>query len=148
MKTAARNIIGQHALGDENDKEKVMEKLDKAEEEINKSGQSAISITDPEARFMMNKKERIELSYNQQITVDHDSGIILANDVTQDCTDYNQLQPQIVSRYFLRAVANLLLFRSFFIIISVLSTSSSIPVSTSMWHSSALSMTSTFKKSL
>ena len=95
MKTAAKNIVGQHALGDENDKEKVMEKLDKAEEEINKSGQSAISITDPEARFMMNKKERIELSYNQQITVDHDSGIILANDVTQDCTDHNQLQPQI-----------------------------------------------------
>ena len=34
--------------------------------------QSAVSITDPEARFMKNKKERIELSYNSQITVDHD----------------------------------------------------------------------------
>jgi len=27
--------------------------------------------------------------------VDHDSGVIVANDVTQDCIDYDQLQPQI-----------------------------------------------------
>lgn len=27
--------------------------------------------------------------------MDHDSGIIVANDVTQDCTDHNQLQPQV-----------------------------------------------------
>ena len=79
------NIIEQYALGDERGKE----------EELNRSGQSAVSITDPEARFMKNKKERIELAYNSQITVDHDSGIILANDVTQECTDHNQLQPQI-----------------------------------------------------
>jgi len=44
---------------------------------------------------MKNKKERIELSYNPQITTDHDSGIIVANDVTQDCTDHHQLQPQV-----------------------------------------------------
>ena len=36
--------------------------------------QSAVSITDPEAKFMKNKKER---------------------DVTQECTDHNQLQSQI-----------------------------------------------------
>ncbi len=41
------------------------------------------------------QKERIELSYNPQITLDHDSGIIVANDVTQDCTDHHQLQPQV-----------------------------------------------------
>ncbi|RJS69740.1 hypothetical protein CW714_08220 [Methanophagales archaeon] len=52
---------------------KIIEKLDKAEEEL-KSGQKAVSLTDLEARFMKNKKERIELSYNPQITVDHDSG--------------------------------------------------------------------------
>ncbi len=72
-----------------------MEKLDKADEELKKSGQGAVSLTDPEARFMENKKKRKELSYNSQITVDYDSGIILANDVTQECTDHNQLQPQI-----------------------------------------------------
>ncbi|MCW3138056.1 MAG: transposase, partial [Methanophagales archaeon] len=95
LNSAAMNIIEQYALGDERGKEEVMEKLDKAEKELNRSGQSAVSITDPEARFMKNKKERIELAYNSQITVDHDSGIILANDVTQECTDHNQLQSQI-----------------------------------------------------
>ena len=78
-----RQVIMAYALGDERGKEEVMEKLDKAEEELNRSGQSAVSITDPEARFMKNKKERIELSYNSQITVDHDLEIILANDETE-----------------------------------------------------------------
>lgn len=95
LKSAAKKVIEHHALGDENDKEKVMVKLDKAEEELTKSGQGAVSITDPESRFMKNKKKHTELSYNSQITVDHDSGIILANDVNQDCTDHNQLQPQV-----------------------------------------------------
>ena len=95
LKSAAKKIIEQHALGDEIDKGVVMKKLDKAEEELTKSGQGAVSITDPESRFMENKKNLIELSYNPQITVDHDSGIIFANDVTQDCTDHNQLQPQV-----------------------------------------------------
>ena len=56
-----------------------------------------MSITDPEARFMQNKKARIEMSYNPQITVDHDSGIIVINDVTQGCTDHAQLEPQVNS---------------------------------------------------
>ena len=43
----------------------------------------------------MNKKNRIELSYNLQLTVDYDSGIILANTVTQDPTNHYQLIPQI-----------------------------------------------------
>jgi len=72
-----------------NIKELIEEKLKKAEEELKKSGQKAVSLTDPEARFMKNKKERIELSYNPQITADHDLGIIVANDVTQDCTDHH-----------------------------------------------------------
>lgn len=38
MKNAAKTIIEQHALGDDNAKEEVMEKLDKAEEELNTSG--------------------------------------------------------------------------------------------------------------
>ena len=95
MKGAAKKIIVQHVLGDEKDKAAIMKKLDKAEEELTKSGQGAVSITDPESRFMENKKKRKELSYNPQITVDHDSGIVLANGVTQDCTDHYQLQPQL-----------------------------------------------------
>ena len=62
MKSAAKRIIEQHALGDALRKEQIEEKLKKAEEELKKSGQKAVSLTDPEARFMENKKERIELS--------------------------------------------------------------------------------------
>ena len=95
MKRAAKTIIEAHTTGDENQKKKIEEKIKKAEEEIEISGRKSVSITDPESRFMESKKKRNELSYNPQITVDHDSGIIVANDVTQDCTDHNQLQPQI-----------------------------------------------------
>jgi transposase len=94
LKRAAWQLIEQHALGDDSQKEKILEKLEKAEEELTKSEQSAVSLTDPEARFMENG-HRTELAYNGQITVDHDSGIILANDVTQECTDHHQLQPQV-----------------------------------------------------
>ena len=95
LKHPAKTIIEAHVTGDENQKKKIEEKIKKAEEEIKKSGLKSVSITDPESRFMENKKKRNELLYNPQITVDHDSGIIVANDVTQDCTDHHQLQPQI-----------------------------------------------------
>jgi transposase len=97
LKRAAKKIIEQHALGDAGQKEKIAEQLEKAEEEITESGQVAVSLSDPEARFMENKKGRKELSYNSQITVDHDSGLIVANGVTQDCTDHAQLEPQVNS---------------------------------------------------
>lgn len=95
LKRAAKNIIKQHALSNNQQKERIEETLKKAEENIKESGQNAISLTDSESRFMDNKKNRIELSFNSQITSDYDSGIIVANDVTQDCTDHHQLQPQI-----------------------------------------------------
>jgi len=95
LKRAARRAIEQHAVGDEQQKKRVMGKVRKASEEIEKSGQKAVSFSDPESRFMENKKKRKELSYNPQITVDHGSGIIVANDVTQECVDREQLQPMI-----------------------------------------------------
>jgi len=95
LKRSAKNVIEQYAVGDENQKRNVLAKLDKAKEEIEKSGQKAVSLTDPEARFMKNKKKITELSYNPQITVDNGSGVIVACDVTQDCTDHEQLEPQI-----------------------------------------------------
>jgi transposase len=94
LKRAAKQMIEQHELGDESEKGKIREKLEKAAEELTKSEQRAVSLTDPEARFMKSG-QRTELAYNGQITVDHDSGIILANDVTQECTDRDQLQPQV-----------------------------------------------------
>jgi len=95
LKRAAKRIIEQHALGDEHKRARIEDKLERAEYELKEGRQDTVSLSDPEARFMKNKKERIELSYNPQITADHDSGIIVANDVTQDCTDHHQLQPQV-----------------------------------------------------
>jgi hypothetical protein len=43
MNGAAKRIIEQHVLGNEKDKEAVMEKIDKAEEELTKSEQGAVS---------------------------------------------------------------------------------------------------------
>ena len=76
-------------------KKLVLKKLEHAENELKKTKQKTISLTDPESRWMMNKKNRMELSYNMQIAVDYDSGIILSNTVTQDPTDHYQLIPQI-----------------------------------------------------
>ena len=95
LKNAARKILRQHMDGNDHKKKKVIEKARTAQEEIEKSGQKAVSLSDPEARFMENKKKCKELSYNPQITVDHGSGIIVANDVTQECVDRDQLQPMV-----------------------------------------------------
>ena len=95
LKQAAKKILRQHLDGDEQQKKQLLGKIKKAEQEITRSGQKAVSVSDPEARFMENKKKWKELSYNPQITVDHGSGIIVANDVTQDCVDREQLQPQM-----------------------------------------------------
>jgi len=95
LKQAAKKILRQHLAGDEQRKKQILGKIKKAEQEITRSGQKVVSVSDPEARFMENKKKWKELSYNPQITVDHGSGIIVANDVTQDCVDREQLQPQM-----------------------------------------------------
>lgn len=62
---------------------------------IGADGLKKVSITDPVSRFMKNKKGRIELSYNPQVTVDKE-GFVLANDVCRSATDTEQLQPQVI----------------------------------------------------
>jgi len=76
-------------------KEKVQNRLQAAHVEAEKQGLRKVSITDPESRFMMNKKGRIELSYNPQLTVDK-KGFVLANDVCQNAHDGGQLKPQVL----------------------------------------------------
>lgn len=75
-------------------KDAVTEKLAKAQTELKTHEIQRVSITDPESRFMKNKKGKKELSFNAQITVDK-KGFILANEVCQDATDHHQLAPQI-----------------------------------------------------
>ena len=75
-------------------KDKTLRKLKNAYGELNEHELKKVNVTDPESRFMKNKKGRIESSYNVQITVDR-KGYILANDVCNDETDVKQLQPQV-----------------------------------------------------
>jgi len=76
-------------------KEEVQRRLEDAKKEADDQKLKKVSITDPESRFMKNKKGRIELSYNPQITVDK-KGFVLANDVAQNAHDAEQLQPQVL----------------------------------------------------
>jgi transposase len=74
--------------------QQVKNKLEKAREELKEEKLEKVSVTDPDARFMKNKKKHIEYSYNVQVTVDA-KGFILANDVCQDPVDTDQLKPQL-----------------------------------------------------
>lgn len=76
-------------------REEIKEKLEKAQQEVEKHNLKKVSLTDPESRFMKNKSKRIEFSYNSQITADK-RGFIIASDVCQDYNDVKQLCPQII----------------------------------------------------
>jgi transposase len=93
-----QNIVKRYVgkMKDEGDifKEETRDKLNSAYEELKEYELKKVNVTDPESRFMKNKKGRIEFSYNVQITVDR-KGFILANDVCKDEIDVKQLQPQV-----------------------------------------------------
>ena len=73
--------------------QKILEKVEKLEEKVKESEKDVISINDPDARFMLNKKGKWEFDYNGQIAVDEHKGIIIASYVTNNPTDYNELIP-------------------------------------------------------
>src|SRR3990170_4703413 len=76
-------------------KEELKERLKDARDEADEQDLKKVSISDPDSRFMKNKKGKIELSYNPQLTVDR-KGFIVANDVCQDAHDTEQLKPQVL----------------------------------------------------
>lgn len=76
-------------------KEEVEDTLTKAQGEVDQAGVSKVSTTDAGSRFMKNKKGKIELSYNAQITADK-AGFVIANDISQNAADIDQLQPQVL----------------------------------------------------
>lgn len=57
--------------------------------------QSSIGLSDLDARWMKNKKNQKELSFNVQSSVDHKSKLIVVFEATQDPTDHYQLTKQI-----------------------------------------------------
>lgn len=72
----------------------IKEDLDGIMEKLEEKKQGKYSPTDPDSRFMLNKKGGKELSYNAQLVVDK-NGIILFNDVVQENDDKNQLVPNV-----------------------------------------------------
>lgn len=58
--------------------------------ELRASGESQISLTDPDSRAMLNN-QRVEVCYNVQATVDDKHKIILDHEVTNEAKDQDQL---------------------------------------------------------
>ena len=73
---------------------KVKEELKKIKKNMDDESLKKYSVTDPESRFMLGKKGKVELNYNAQLVTDK-NGIIISNDVVQDCEDRHQLLPGI-----------------------------------------------------
>ena len=57
----------------------------------NYDGKHTISLTDPESRWMMDKKENIGLNYNYQVAVDSKNGMVVGQYLTQNATDSKEL---------------------------------------------------------
>jgi transposase len=70
------------------------DKIRKALTELEESKRERVHHSEPEARFMKNRRS-IEPSYNGQAVADKDNGIIVAQDVVTDETDNGQLVPML-----------------------------------------------------
>ena len=57
----------------------------------NYDGKHTISLTDPESRWMMDKKENMSLNYNYQVAVDSKNGMVVGQYLTQNATDAHEL---------------------------------------------------------
>lgn len=75
-------------------KKEVKERLERVHQEVEGEDIKQVSTTDPDSRFMKNKKGKIELSYNGQVTTER-RGFIVANDISQGANDAGQLKPQV-----------------------------------------------------
>ncbi len=75
-------------------KQQIKKSINQAKNELEGHSLKKVSISDPEARMMQNKKRVSELSYNIQLSVSKNQ-IIIANDVCQDKHDVHQFKPQM-----------------------------------------------------
>lgn len=57
----------------------------------NYDGKHTISLTDPESRWIKDKKENIGLNYNYQVAVDSKNGMVVGQYLTQNVTDSKEL---------------------------------------------------------
>jgi len=95
---AEDNALGE-ARGDElpddlRDCDKRLARLRAAEAALERSGQKTVSVTDPEAP-LQKTTEGTRPGYNAQIAVDAESGVVVAQDVTDAQNDRDQFRPMI-----------------------------------------------------
>jgi transposase len=68
------------------------ETCDELEQQIEESGESQISLTDPDARSMrLGSNRGTEVGYNVQISVDAKHKLVVDHEVTNECNDVSQL---------------------------------------------------------
>jgi transposase len=68
--------------------------IEKALEELKRTGKKAIHPKETEASFMKTRRS-LELAYNAQVVADEENGIIVAQDVVTDGSDNGQLVPML-----------------------------------------------------
>jgi hypothetical protein len=68
------------------------DKYQKLLQELINSGESQISLTDPDSRLMPTRQS-VEVCYNVQTVVDDKYKLIVVQDLTNDVTDQHQLSP-------------------------------------------------------
>ena len=70
---------------------------DELQQQMDESGESQVSLTDPDARSMtLGKGRGAEVSYNVQISVDAKHKLIVDHEVTNDCNDMKQLSSMAI----------------------------------------------------
>jgi transposase len=67
--------------------------LEKLQKTLTDSGETQISLTDPDSRLMTTGKHGNDVCYNVQIAVDAKHKLIVAHDVTNEANDLHQLEP-------------------------------------------------------
>ncbi len=70
------------------------QQIQKALKELDQSDKKVAHPSEPEARFMKNRRSK-ELSYNAQAVADQKSGMVVAADVVTDAADNGQLVPML-----------------------------------------------------
>ena len=91
VEASEENEIGEYRLSEDlvNAQER-KEKIQRALKELDDAGADHLQPSDPEAR-MMKCQEGINFAFNAQAVVDDKNGVIVAQDVTTDETDHDQL---------------------------------------------------------
>src|SRR5574341_856620 len=65
--------------------------VEKIQAQLAASGESQITLTDPDSRLMHSSSKGTDVSYNVQIATDSKHKLIVAHEVTNDCDDSQQL---------------------------------------------------------